>query len=299
MTEMSKTLVCGTALVDALMNVPIVPVSGGNVLGDFLEYQVGGCAINAFCAVKYAGASADLFVPVGHGPNADRIAAHITKIGETPRVISGTPDNGWTVATVEPNGERTFIVLPGMEQLMREAWFKHLDVPAYDFLYLSGFQLTNKLVAADMVKVLGQRRSDAVLLFDVAARIQSVDKTLLHDLLKSGGVMVHCNEIELPQVAEGNTFEERVAYLHGMTGQPVIVTLGSKGTYYYVSDADQGIVPGEKVHVINTVGAGDSHCGGMLAGLAQGLSVRDSVSLANRLAAKVCGMQANMLPVTV
>jgi sugar/nucleoside kinase (ribokinase family) len=182
---------------------------------------------------------------------------------------------------------------------MREAWFKHLNVPAYDYLYLSGFQLTNKLVAADVLKVLGQRRSDAVLLFDVAARIQGVDKAQLHGLLTSGGVIVHCNEIELPQVAEGETFEQRVAYLHNLTQQPVVVTLGSKGTYYYVSDDDQGIVPGEEVRVVNTVGAGDSHCGGMLAGLAQGLSVRESISLANRLAAKVCGMQANMLPVTV
>lgn len=295
---MSKTLVFGTALVDALMNVPSVPVSGGNVLGDFLEYQVGGCAINAFSAVRYAGAEADLFVPVGHGPNADRIAQHIRKIGEQPRVVSGTPDNGWTVATVEPNGERTFIVLPGMEQLMREPWFKHLDIPSYDYLYLSGFQLTNPLVAADVVKVLSQRRSDATLLFDVAARIKGVGKELLHDLLKSG-VLVHCNEIELPQVAEGNTFDEQIAFLHNMTHQPVVVTLGSRGTYYYVDAEDNGIVPGEPVHVINTVGAGDSHCGGMLAGLSQGLSVRESVSLANRLAAKVCGMQANMLPVTV
>ena len=292
---MSKTLIFGTALIDALMNVPSIPVSGGNVLGDFLEYQVGGCAINAYSAYRYGGGDGDLFVPVGHGPNADRITAKIKQVGETPHVISGTPDNGWTVATIEPDGERTFIVLPGMEQLMRLAWMNHLDVPSYDYLYLSGFQLTNELVARDVVAMMSRRRSDATLLFDVAARIKTVNTDLLVDLLRSG-VVVHCNEVELPQVAEGETFAERVAYLHHLTRQPVIVTLGAKGTYYYASEADQGVVPSEPVHVVNTVGAGDAHCGGMLSGLAQGLSVRDSVALGNRLAGKVCAMRANMLP---
>lgn len=292
---MSKTLIFGTALIDALMNVPSVPVSGGNVLGDFLEYQVGGCAINAFSAYRYGGAEGDLFVPVGHGPNADRISTKIKQVGETPRVISGTPDNGWTVATIEPDGERTFIVLPGMEQLMRLGWMNHLDVPSYDYLYLSGFQLTNELVARDVVTMLSRRRGDATLLFDVAARIKTVNRDLLIDLLRSG-VLVHCNEVELPQVAEGETFAERVAYLHNLTHQPVVVTLGAKGTYYFVSEDEQGVVPSEPVHVVNTVGAGDAHCGGMLSGLAQGLSVKDAVALGNRLAGKVCSMRANMLP---
>ncbi|WP_179394863.1 PfkB family carbohydrate kinase [Lacticaseibacillus absianus] len=294
---MTKTLIFGTALVDALMNVPSVPGSGGNSLGDFLEYQVGGCAINAYCGMRYAGAQADLFVPVGHGANADRIAAHIRKIGETPRVIPGTADNGWTVAMIEPNGERTFIVLPGMEQLMRADWMTHLDFSSYDLLYLSGFQLSNPLVAQDVLTVYDRRRPGATVLFDVAARIETVDQEILMALLKSG-VMVHCNEVELPQVARGETFAERVAYLHALTHQPVVVTLGARGTYYYASEADQGIVPGEAVKVVNTVGAGDSHCGGMLAGLSKGLSLRDSISLANHLAAKVCMMQANMLPIS-
>ncbi|WP_162207896.1 PfkB family carbohydrate kinase [Lacticaseibacillus sharpeae] len=104
--------------------------------------------------------------------------------------------------------------------------------------------------------------------------------------------------MELPQVAEGNTFDERIAYLHAQTHQPVVVTLGSKGTYYYAGPDDSGIVPGFKVKVVNTVGAGDTHCGGMLAGMAQGLSLTESIQLGNQLAAKVCGMQANMLSVS-
>lgn len=294
---MGKTLIFGTALVDALMNVPSVPTSGLNVLGDFLEYQVGGCAINAYCGYRYAGAEGDLFVPVGRGANADRITEHLKKIGVKPYVVTGAPDNGWTVAMIEPNGERTFVVLPGMEQLWRAPWFKPVDMTKYDYIYLSGFQLTNPLVARATVDALNNRRDDAVVLFDVAARIKSVDKGILAELLHSG-VIVHCNEVELPQVAEGNTFDERIAYLHAQTHQPVVVTLGSKGTYYYAGPDDSGIVPGFKVKVVNTVGAGDTHCGGMLAGMAQGLSLTESIQLGNQLAAKVCGMQANMLSVS-
>ncbi len=294
---MGKTLIFGAALVDALMNIPTVPGSGGNVLGDFLEYQVGGCAINAYCGYRYAGATGDLFVPVGRGANAERITEHLEKIGAKPYVVTGAPDNGWTVAMIEPNGERTFVVLPGMEELWREAWFKTLNMADYDFLYLSGFQLSNPLVARATVDALAKRRDDSVLLFDVAARIQGVDQEILAELLHSG-VMIHCNEVELPQVAQGETFEERIQYLYAQTHQPVVVTLGSKGTYYYAGPGEEGIVPGVPVKVINTVGAGDTHCGGMLAGMAQGLGLAESIELGNQLAAKVCGMQANMLPVS-
>lgn len=294
---MGKTLIFGSALVDALMNVPSVPVSGGNVLGDFLEYQVGGCAINAYCGYRYAGAQGDLFVPVGRGANADRITEHLERIGVKPYVVSGAPDNGWTVAMIEPDGERSFVVLPGMEQLWREAWFKSVTMTDYDFIYLSGFQLTNPLVARATADAIGKRRTDAVVLFDVAARIQSVDQDILGEILRSG-VIVHCNEVELPQVATGDTFAERVQHIYAQTHQPVVVTLGGKGTYYYAGPDDEGIVPGVPVKVVNTVGAGDTHCGGMLAGLAQGLNLPEAIELGNQLAAKVCGMQANMLPVS-
>lgn len=295
---MKQTLIFGTALIDALMSIPALPVSGGNVLGDFLEYQVGGCAINAFAAYRSTGATGELFVPIGHGANADRIANKVTALGQTPRVIPGTADNGWTVTTIEPSGERTFIVLPGMELLMRKNWMSHLDISTFDYLYLSGFQLTNPLVAQDVIDVLAKRRKDSVLLFDVAARIQGVDQNLLMQVLESG-VLVHCNEVELPQVAKGDTFEEQVHYLHNITHQPVVVTLGSKGTYYFIEEGNEGIVPAVPVKVVNTVGAGDAHCGGMLAGLAQGLSLPDAVSMGNRLASRVCGMQDNMLPVSL
>ncbi|WP_127850165.1 PfkB family carbohydrate kinase [Lacticaseibacillus hulanensis] len=294
---MGKSLIFGAALVDALMNVPRVPTSGGNVLGDFLEYQVGGCAINAYCSYRYAGAQGDLFVPVGRGANADRITAYLKRFGAKPYVVSGAPDNGWTVAMIEPNGERTFVVLPGMEQLWRDSWFKQLNMGDYDHFYLSGFQLTNPLVARATVDALSERSGDSVLLFDVAARIQDVDQDILAELLHSG-VMVHCNEVELPQVAKGDTFDEQVQYLYAQTHQPVVVTLGAKGTYYYAGPNDSGIVPGFAVKVVNTVGAGDTHCGGMLAGLAQGLTLTESIQLGNQLAAKVCGMQANMLPIS-
>ncbi len=89
---------------------------------------------------------------------------------------------------IEPNGERTFVVLPGMEQLWRAPWFKPVDMTKYDYIYLSGFQLTNPLVARATVDALNNRRDDAVVLFDVAARIKSVDKDILAELLHSGSL---------------------------------------------------------------------------------------------------------------
>ncbi|MDE9567098.1 ribokinase, partial [Xenorhabdus bovienii] len=45
-----------------------------------------------------------------------------------------------------------------------------------------------------------------------------------------------------------------------------------------------------KVRFEDGIGAGDAHCGGMLAGLSQGMSLRDAVDLGNRVAAIVVSL---------
>ena len=61
-------------------------------------------------------------------------------------------------------------------------------------------------------------------------------------------------------------------------------------------DADGGrLIPGEQVDVVNTIGAGDTHCGGVLAGLQEGMTIDDAVKLGNHLSAQVIQQEGGSL----
>ena len=59
----------------------------------------------------------------------------------------------------------------------------------------------------------------------------------------------------------------------------VIVKLGEKGAFY-ISGDDKGLVPGVKIkNIVDPVGAGDGFSAGVLSGLLDGLSLRESVTI--------------------
>lgn len=66
--------------------------------------------------------------------------------------------------------------------------------------------------------------------------------------------------------------------------ETVIVSLGSRGALFIQKDEELFAKPPE-VEVISTVGAGDAMIGGMVAGMALGLSLKEQVRLATSLSA--------------
>lgn len=64
------------------------------------------------------------------------------------------------------------------------------------------------------------------------------------------------------------------------------LTLGERGCLVQ-SDDEEVSVPGERVQVVDTVGAGDAFTAGLVCGVLQGMEVADAARLANRLAARV------------
>ena len=65
----------------------------------------------------------------------------------------------------------------------------------------------------------------------------------------------------------------------------VIVTIGSKGAVAHVGN-ETITIPGHEVDVVDTTGAGDCFCGYLAAGIAEGLSLKEALQLANDAAAK-------------
>ena len=291
---MTKTLILGAAYVDVVVNVPQLPFSGGDVTGDLKSAVVGGSAFNVYGAISYVNAEDDLFVPIVKGQYANLVRNEL-QAKQIPELLSvSDADNGWDISMVEPSGERSFLTIPGIDQIWKNDWLERVDLDDYKYFYVSGYQVENEQIANSVLEALSKRSNDAYLLFDASPRISHLTQRTINQLLTKN-VIIHCNEDEIEYFgATGDSLDEIAQKIYLKTHSPVLFTLGSKGTYYF--DGNQSAtIPGEKVAVVNTIGAGDTHCGGFLAGLSAGKSIADSIKLANKLAAKVVARESPSL----
>ncbi|MDV2912310.1 PfkB family carbohydrate kinase [Pediococcus acidilactici] len=281
----NKVLVIGAAFVDIIMKVSKLPKTGEDVTGKIDTMVVGGCAINVFGALQYEKADATLFVPVGEGMYANLVRKRLNST-KVPIIIDDNQmDNGWDICFVEPSGERTFITVQGIEQNWKSEWFDLIDLNEYQYFYLSGYETEDKNSTKVIFEKLDQSKTKKTILFDASPRIRYIDEDIKKRIL-SNDVIVHCNEEEIEFLSEEKNFENKLNDVYSKTKMPVIVTLGSKGTCIF-DNRGKRIIPADKVRVVNTIGAGDTHCGGLLAGLQKGLSIDEAVKLGNNLAGVV------------
>ncbi|CCQ92418.1 Ribokinase [[Clostridium] ultunense Esp] len=279
-----RILVIGAAVIDIVVHVDKLPKTGEDIYGRLEQMIVGGCAYNVQQVIQHFGLQHTMFVPIGVGPYSDIIRDELRKRNIPIVVEDDTEDNGWNISFVEKGGERTFLSIPGIETNWKKDWFEKIDVRDYDFIYLSGYELE---AAGEVLieQVIRKKSPDAKVVFDPGPRVSFIKEIILNDLLQSGTI-VHCNQDELEVLIPNKPLEEAMKTLQKITGEVVVVTLGEKGCYY-LEDGNLGVVPAKRVDVVDTIGAGDSHTGAFISGIASGLGVEAACELANEVSATV------------
>lgn len=293
---MKKSLIIGAAFVDVIMNVAQMPTSGGDVTAKLKSYNVGGCAFNVYGAIRhYSGAKyADLFIPIGKGQYSEMVRQAM-KDSKIPILLEDDhKDNGWDLCLVEPSGERSFITVPGIEQDWQDEWFTRINLADYKYFYVSGYEMEDVKSANLLLDHLEQRDADSYVLFDASPRISHIDPAIIGRLM-SRGVIINANEDEIGFLSKKDTLEEQARDVFNRTGEPVLVTLGAKGTYLYDDHGGRVIGSSKVENVVNTIGAGDTHCGGVIAGLLKGMSFDEACQVGNELSAAVIQQAAGSL----
>lgn len=280
-----KALIIGAAFVDVIVHVENLPRSGGDVQGKFETTTVGGCAFNVADVLHKLALSFDLMIPVGCGSYAQLVRTAMEKNGYHAVQNHDNFDNGWCISLVEPTGERTFISVPGIETKMKREWFDHFEISTYDYIYVSGYEAEgdNGLVLID---VLQKKNPAAIIIFDPGPRAPFIRPEVMQDFLTLG-VIFSINRSEALALTGEKTVENAGRKLFEWSSKPAIITNGSNGAI--IAGQEIICIPGFKIDVVDTIGAGDAHTGGILAGLLCDLTLAESVYLANRIAAYVVG----------
>lgn len=279
-----KILILGSAVIDVIIDIERLPKAGEDITGLQKGMVVGGCAFNVSKILDELHVDHDLCVPVGKGLYANKIRRTLQAAGHDVMIQDDRSDNGYCLSLVEANGERTFITIDGIETKWLDEWLENIDAASYDYIYASGYGFQDGNNSGDVImNFLRRKRKDCRLILDPGPRL--LGKRFENELLKMGTIL-ELNEAEAKAMTNNVNVNEAAANLHEITGQPVIVTLGKRGTLCVDKDG-AFIVPTKTVKAIDTIGAGDSHTAGFLAALSQGKSLHDACGEANRVASVV------------
>ena len=132
--------VVGAAVIDVIADAYALPWRGCDIELKQQGVNVGGCALNIAVALKRLGIDASNALPLGQGVWADIIRNRMAKEGLHSLIDNAAGDNGWCLALVEPDGERTFMSFSGVENQWNADWLAQLEIPRHSLVYLSGYQ---------------------------------------------------------------------------------------------------------------------------------------------------------------
>ncbi len=276
--------VIGAAVMDMVVSADALPVRGGDVSARMQGLHLGGCALNIAVALRQLGIASRNLLPVGEGVWAERLRREMAQRGVNSDLPVGGEDNGWCLALVEPDGERTFISIDGVENQWRPDWLAGAT-PQSGLVYLSGYQLAAKQGGV-LVDWMLRLPPPVQVVLDLGPRIDVMTESLLQRLIRPG-VILTLNQREAQHLGMQGDIERFCQQIWATTGQLVIVRCGGEGGYYFAGPGDRGWIAARRVNVVDSIGAGDSHSAGLLAGLALGLTARQTMILANSIAGYV------------
>ena len=289
---MKKIFVIGSTVVDMIINVDHLPTTKADIHISSQMASMGGCAYNVSDTIRNFGTPNVLFSPVGSGIYGDFVRNGLRKKGLISPIPPVDMDNGCCYCFVEESGERTFVSYHGAEYLIQSQWLEEIDVEDVHSIYICGLEIEEK-TGENIVKWL-EKHPQLPVFFAPGPRIMRIDPALLNRLYKLNPIM-HLNDDEIKECFATEDVESAMYKMYDLTQNTVIVTLGDKGAAWYDGSQVQYAQPVKVDTVVDTIGAGDSHVGAVMAGLYNGKTMQQAIVDANKVAAAVVGVKGALL----
>ena len=283
-----RVVLMGQILVDRVLQGARPIHGGGSEWARDGGTHVGG-GFNALVAARRMGAEAISLSPIGAGPHASMIEAALAREG----IIDAGPrvdgvDNGFCVAMIGHDAERTFISTKGAETMTPEtAWvdFVRMMNPG-DVLYIDGYLMdhpANREAAEAALRVLPE---GVRVLLDVSPVIGIPESLPTHHAI------ISMNSVEARAIAKQSRldgylpFDSLSCRLAQTLGRDTLIRLGASGAYFARSvgpdsETSAAHIPTPTINAVDTNGAGDAHTGVLAASLALGIPLERGLILAN------------------
>jgi len=277
-------VVIGAVNVDAVMSVQSIPRPGETVMATSLRLSGGGKGGNQACAAAALGAQTALIASVGDDEAGRLARAALEQAGvDTDAVLDSDAPTGSATVMVAADGENAIVVAPGAN---------------------------DRLSAADVEKVLS-RYPEAVVLVSLEVPMEAVlaaaaaatrqGLTLVVNpapALELPSQLLAASDLLIPNEHEvGGLGPPDVAGLLAAGVGAVAVTRGAAGVDLVRTGLPVVHQPAIPVDVVDTTGAGDAFCGGVVWALSRGADLEMAVKMGaatGALATRAVGARASL-----
>ena len=254
------------------------PQAGETVLGNELKYYPGGKGANQAVAAAKLGAKTLMFGKVGGDTYGEQLIAFLKKQNiEVGVMVEPGASTGVAIITVsEETSDNTIVVVPGANLLLAAKDIDNINLEKGDIL-VSQFEIPIETVTALFKK--GKKIGTINILNPAPAQV------IAQDLLGMVDILI-LNETELgfisgsPIDINNNKSIEAAVDKIKIDNLTIVVTIGERGAIVF-NNNDVIKIPGRKVRVVDTTGAGDCFVGALAAGLIESKPLPEALVFAN------------------
>ncbi len=286
MTPFDRLLHVGAVVVDLVLEVPSLPVRGGDVAASSGTATAGG-GFNVMAAATRQGLPVTFAGWHGTGPFGDlartALAAEGVRLLQPPRPDD---DTALVVTLVDGAAERSFVTSPQALAPLRADELARVRPGPRDAVCLSGYSLVAEAGRRPLLDWLADVPGTVVL--DPGPLIGDVPDDVVDAVLaRTGWLTANADEARLLTSSDDPARAAQLlsARCAGAGHRGVVVRTGARGCVLVLPGEAPAHLPGVPVVAVDTTGAGDAHTGVLVAGLAHGLPPRAALARANAAAA--------------
>lgn len=292
---MKRLLIIGSTCVDVILRLDHLPTTGED-MHPVQRFAMGGCAFNVAQVPKAYDVDLRFVTPIGdHGVFSDFVRAHLSNAGFRGPITVPDSENGCCYCLVERSGERTFLSVHGIEYSFHAEYMDAFAGERFDYTYICGLEVEEKTGGELVAWLEAHPDITGTVVYAPGPRGIEVAPDRTERILALHPIL-HLNEQEAQALAgRADTDADPVLAasqaLHAKTGNMVVVTRGADGVLWISADGSVHSAPSVPSTVVDTIGAGDSHCGAVLTGLTLDWTEEDTMRFANQVASEVVAQE--------
>lgn len=275
------------------METKLKAVCFGEILFDvFLEHKkIGGAPLNVASRLKALGGDVAMISAVGADANGEKLTNYLENSGinTTGIEIKEAYPTGIVNVILNEKGNASYdIQYPSAWDKIEISAVTKTIVEQADFLVYGSLSCRDAVSKKTLLELLALAKYK---IFDVNLRVPHYTKKNVLDLLQAAD-FIKFNDEELYEICEGlgseiKSLEQNIKFIAEQTNTDTIcVTLGAHGAILYYNKKFYRN-SGFKVHVVDTVGSGDSFLASLIIKLLSGKDPQYAIGFASAIGAIV------------
>lgn len=247
----------------------------------------GGSAANTIMGIADFGGKAAYAGKVGADPLGDFFLEDMRKIGVSIEVPPAADGTGTCVCLITEDAQRTMLTHLGVSATIGPDDIDEEQIKQADYVYVEGYLFPGESTREAALKAIRLAKENGVkVAFTVSDPfVIGMFRDEFLKLIEGPIDLLFCNLDEARALAEKEDAVECAREIH-QHAENVALTLGANGSIL-MHENEVIAIEGVDVKAVDTTGAGDMYAAGILYGITNGLTWKQSGHLASHAAARI------------